>query len=318
MKATDRTKHVPGYASDFFSVDSRQLHSDIRYIIENEVENLIMFGRGDYRLTHVDWLDEVSHVVKWLVITPPSEGRFSFDGLKYCKGLSRLKLNNYQDEAIDLSSNILLTELDAFSFRNISGLDCLVNLRVLVLNKPPPRLLCEDVFCKLESLTHLIVCNADLAQGFHFLSRSPLSSLSIFDCRRLSLRGLGRLGLRALEIECCKDIDDFSTIFSLRGLRDLKLIDSVKLDKAADMLRLGELETLCVLGSSWFVDGNLDPLRHRLRVFNFDNKRHYNIRFEAFKASFVKDCLSNGTKSHNKSSLPTGINSTTSTPTALP
>ncbi len=84
-----------------------------------------------------------------------------------------------------------------------------------------------------------------------------------------------------------KNIDDFDSLFSSKESIEVKMIDSTKLERTSDFLKLDNLEILIVLGTSYFIGGSLNALKGKLEVFNYENKRHYNIKHEDFKTSYL-------------------------------
>ncbi len=290
IKQENRIKYLPERNKAYFYLDSSQLENDIKFIIDNNIDNIILCGEpySTYNLNHVNWFSQISHIIKDVSITHHKKNNFVFDGLKYCKDLSCLKVIHYDNEPIDLSNNVHLKRLDIENCKNIIGFENLVEIETLSLNKTPVTMLCYDTFKNFNNLRHMSISNTDLTDGLDFLRGSSISSLSILYCRKLSLHGIAQLSLSSLEIHNCKNIDCLELIFSLKDLKEIKIIDSAMLDTAENFLKINKLESLIVLGSSYFQDGNLNPLKDKLKVFNYDNKRHYNIKWEVFKNSYLK------------------------------
>lgn len=287
MKPTDRIKYIAGYEAEFFHVDSSQLEKDVKFILENKLEYLIINGRGSYHISNIDWLSQVHNIVKWVVITPPINTVFSFVGLSSCQDVLKIKINNNTKENIDLSRNINLIELHIENATNFTGLEKLVNLESLVINKPSLPLFNADVFNKLKKLKYLCISDSKLKFNLNFLNGTPLSNLLLYNCKNLSLEGINKSNISKLEINKCKDIEKVELIYLSKKLKELKIIDSINPESAENFATLTKLETLIVLGSSYLIDGNLDKLIKKLKVFNYDNKRHYNIKYEYFKKNYL-------------------------------
>ena len=55
-----------------------------------------------------------------------------------------------------------------------------------------------------------------------------------------------------------------------------------------ELLKLKTLKLAVIMGKSIIEHGDLSNLKHKLNHFGFDNKRHYSIKFEEFKKSYLK------------------------------
>jgi len=287
LKPEERLRYVKSTDEFYFHIDSSQLLGDIEYILNNKIENIIINSREEYHLRDIDWLEKISSVVKVIAITTPSKGKFCFDGLKCCVGLQSLKINNYCNVAIDVSNNLNLKSLYIEGFKKVKGTDKLIGLENLGIFKAPKDILDNSIFGRLKKLKHLSISNVDASDGLDFLENSPVTSLWIFYCRKLSLKGIEKLNLDSFEVHNCKNIDNVESLYASQSLKEVKIIDSAKLKKADDFLSLENLETLILLGTSYFIDGDLAPLKGKLKIFNYDNKRHYTVKYEEFKLSHL-------------------------------
>ena len=162
-------------------------------------------------------------------------------------------------------------------------------LESLVLNSPPHKLLDGQLFSGLSALKYLCLSNLKNLNGLRFLRGSSVKSLLVCYCRNVSLKGISHLNLDALEIANCKCVDRWNEVLEVQSLKTLKLIESIKVKSVDSLCALKNLEVLVVLGSSYFENGNLDAARGRYRHFGFDNKRHYNIRYDEFKKKYLRE-----------------------------
>ena len=141
----------------------------------------------------------------------------------------------------------------------------------------------------MPHLKFLSLLHADLSRGIDFLKGlNELNQLQFFNCKNILLNWLVPPKLESLVFDRCKKIDRIETIFELKKIRNLSFIDSITLNSASDFIKFDELETLIVLGKSYFIDGNIKVLKNKLKHFSFDDKRHYNVKYEEFKKLFLK------------------------------
>lgn len=286
MNPEGRIKFLAG--KNVLYVNSKFLESDIQYIREHGVKHLMLLISCGYELNNVDWLSEVGDIIESIILTPPKKSVFSFTGLRNCKCLSDLKINNCRRDVIDLSNINSLTSLSVEDYRYVIGLETLSNLETLGMRSPPERLLTVDFFSHFKKLRHLGIVQKGLPEGLEFLIGSSISDLFIAFCRRLSLRGLSSLNLTKLKISNCKNVEHIDEIFRATTLRRLELVDSVKIDSPRSLDPLIDLDVVTLLGSSCFVDGNLDPLKGRLTHLGIDDKRHYNVKYDKFKELYLR------------------------------
>merc|ERR1712232_1162559 len=121
-------------------------------------------------------------------------GTFDYTGLKKCKNLEILKINNFNKEQIDLSENNNLIELDINDFRNVIGVEFLLNLKKIICTRPSKKFLTHNIFSNFSELEFLCISNANLEQGLEFLSSNiNINRLDIYSCGKLSLSGLNEL-----------------------------------------------------------------------------------------------------------------------------
>jgi len=292
MSYMDRLKKLANEDEPFFYVNSEKLKEDIDFIHKNNIKNIFISGYQDYKLHNVDWFNEVGGQIQSLVITPPSNHEFSFNGLRYCTELKKIKINNETNDSIDLSNNKRLKKLSLLNYKFATGIEDLSRLESLVLtNKTPPKLITKETFDRFKNLKSLTLQGVKLSNGLGFLKNSSITTLVIFNCRKLSLKGLLELNISYLDIDRCKNIENEELIYKLKSLKTLKLIDSVVVESADKLNALVDLESLVVMGTSYFKDGNFDSMKNRFMHFGFDNKKHYSIKYDAFnKVNLLSSC----------------------------
>jgi hypothetical protein len=280
----DRLRKLANEDEPFLYVDSENLENEIDFIKKNDIRNICIPGYQEYKLHDVDWFSEIGKQIQSLIITPPSNHQFSFGGLKYCTELRRVRINNETNDLVDLSNNTKLRKLSLLNYKFAIGVEALSLLESLVLtNKTPSKLITKETFDGFKNLQTLTLQGVKLSKGLEFLKNSPIDRLVIFNSRKPSLKGLLDLNLSYLDIDRCKNIEKEELIYKLGNLKTLKLIDSVVVESADKFCELVNLEALVVMGTSYFIDGNFDCMKDRLLHFGFDNKRHYNIKYDEFK-----------------------------------
>ena len=92
--------------------------------------------------------------------------------------------------------------------------------------------------------------------------------------------------LEILKIGSCKKIEGLEGILpELSNLKWFTLTDSITLKNTEFINFLPKLETLIILGSSYFEDGNLMNLKGKLKHVSIDDKKHYNLKHKDFSLS---------------------------------
>jgi Virulence protein RhuM family len=211
LSAAERMKHFKWLDKHYLYVDSTELKSDIEYVVKHGVESLMLIGApySTYNVPNIDWLESVSGVVKDIVITPTRQEKFSFEGLKWCSQLQSLSIQDTKKQVIDLSFNTNLNHLKISNYNKVIGVEGLSALESLVLtNKTPRRLLKQSVFDGFVRLKSLSLLGVKLHEGLEFLRNTPLNWLTIFNCRKPSLKGISDLKLTFLDIDRWKNSPD--------------------------------------------------------------------------------------------------------------
>jgi hypothetical protein len=283
---------IPPFGEEYFVIDTDQIDSDIEFILSNRISNVIINGLGKYNLNNIDWLERLDNLILKMYITPPSDCNFSYDGLRWCGNIEKLSINNYGKEFIDLINNLNIRYLFVYDFSKIKNFDLLINIENLTINKAKHSLFSESVFRNFTHLKTLSINESDLSDGLTFLKGLSLNTLCLYWCKKLSLLGLNNLSVLELKIDRCKKVEHVDEIYLSHSLTKLSIIDSFIIESSEDLLILNKLDTLIVLGTSYFTNGDLSLFKNKLKYFSFDDKRHYNIKFEEFK-KYLKGAGSN-------------------------
>lgn len=269
---------------DILRVSSDDIEGAIDIIQNKGVNALFLSSTFKYQLTHANWLSEVAHLVKELVIFPVSHEKFDFSIIKKCKNLEILRVSNYKSSHVDISENRLLTFLyvrDGFHF---SGFENTHELVDFFIGKPNFEYL-QTVF-NINDFVHLkntYISDCRTFMDLEFLANKKLDSLTLYGAKSIDCKQLADLSVSSLTLKKCKEAIDVEFLQKIDGLTDFRLIDSFTILSARDFLQFPSLNLLVVMGKSYFIDGDLTPMIGRLEYFSFDDKRHYNIKYEQFK-----------------------------------
>lgn len=264
-------------------MDSTSLESDVEFVRENEIKNLILNGRGAFKIHNVDFLRSIGDLVEHIVLTPPAKSNFDFSGLRDCSALLHLKVNYSGKSVVDISHNERLQSISIDDCAHLKGLDKLSKIEKAILGKPPSTQWFNEVFSNKSELQTLSVSDIGFSDGLECLRSCPLEVLWFFRCKNVRFEGINWSTLRNLSVDQCTNFSGLDCLEKAMALEELRIIDSGPVDSVLSYLNLPALHTLIVLGSSYFIDGNLEPARQRLRDFRFGNRSHYSSQHEEFK-----------------------------------
>ena len=272
-----RYKKITDNSDYFFFVNSNALKEDIAFIKKNEIENICLSQYEDYGLlnlmpvVNIDCIRNLRIYVK----------KIDLRGLNCLTSLEELSIGE---------------EYDNLAFNNLSNLRSLylVNGKFTGLQT-------------LKGLKKLTIINGNTAAFSvnNFMENSPIESLSIYTTKGqidfsflLRLKNLKKIDfynvkpkvdmrlfnsfaetLEELKIEKCKELEHFEDcIVKFNSLKYLSLIDSVPISNDEFVFALQKLEVLVVLGTSYFIDGNISSLKSVLKHVSIDDKKSYSIK----------------------------------------
>lgn len=279
MNAEERYKIDNIGSKKWFHVDSSTLESDIDYIVQNKISNVLIAPWGElYKRKDIDWVTRISDYLTSLKLAT-AKGNFSYSGIGQCKNLKYLELNNQAKEVIDLSKNTNLEELNISLYGcDLNGLNKLKRLRRIRLSKAKNSLYKFSNFSDLKMLNEIDISYSDLSDGLSFLIETPIQGLKFYSCRNLDFLDMSKLKLKSLWIEKCKKVLNFDEIYCQCDLRKLVLVDSNNIRFGEDILRFKKLKRFTIYGSSQIEDGKVSMLKERIQLFSFSNKKHYDLK----------------------------------------
>ena len=272
-----RYKKITGNSDFFFFINSNSLNEDIAFIEKNKITNVCLSQYEGYLIKNILPVINLKFLKKLKVFV----NEIDFCGLNYITSLEELSIGE---------------EYDTLEFNNLSKLRSLylVNGRFTGLQT-------------LKGLKELTIINGNAAAFTvtNFMENSPIESLSIYTTKgQIDFSFLVRLNnikkidfynvkakvdirlfnsfaetLEELKFEKCKELEHLEDcIVKFNSLKYLSLIDSVPLSNSEFVFALQGLEILVVLGTSFFIDGNISSLKSVLRHVSIDDKKNYSIK----------------------------------------
>jgi hypothetical protein len=278
----EQYKCVPGSNKYYFYINSDRLEEDIQWILANKIENIRLSQYDGYKLKTIEPIFRLKNI-KSLVIFLQGVDLSKLSELHELEELAIGELNHN----IDVSNLANLQDVYLLYHKNIKGLNTLRALRRLIVVKADTAFFSDRIFSfwgKLEDLTLLsprIPSNLSFLRNLKSLKEFEInSSRSKFDASDLSFV---KDSLEVLKIGSCKNIEGLETTLpKLVNLKWFTLTDSTTLKSTNFINYLPKLQTLIVLGSSYFEDGNLINLKGRLTHVSIDDKKHYNLKHKDF------------------------------------
>lgn len=269
-------KQVPYY----FYLKSDSLEADIKWIEKHKIENIHISGYEPYNITSIEVLSTIKVPIKKLAIFIKNA---DLSGLKQYSDLTKLSIGE-KATSVDLTSLEKLEDLYFLYSKNITGLETIKNMKRLTLINVRGSFFNEETAHLFQSLSSLQILSGELPGDLSLLPfKDKLRDLEIYGIKNsfdLSSLLASATNIEVLKIEKCRKVQNLElTLPLLKSLSCLSLIDSVLLSDTTLVNQMPQLRVLIVLGSSYFVNGNLEALKD-LKWVSIDNKRHYNLKHE--------------------------------------
>ncbi len=273
-----RYKQVVINGPYFFFIDSNLLDTDIEFIIRNEVENICLSQYENYSLIHIKPILNLKFIKRLEIYV----NKVDLQGIDALENLEDLSIGEeYQN--LKLTNLYNLKSLYVIN-GNPSGLGDLKNLKELTIVNGTISTFSSSNFQQNSSIESLSIYNTKGKIDFSFLQKmSALKTLDLYNIRsELDVRLFDSFSekIQVLKIEKCKMIvhlEEWLTKFN--SLNYLSLIDSVPLSSADVLLQAKSIEILVLLGTSFFINGDLGLLNFFKHV-SIDNKKHYSLKNE--------------------------------------
>jgi hypothetical protein len=274
----EQYKCVPGSNKYYFYINSDKLEEDIKWILANKIDSIRLSQYDGYKIKSIEPILQLKHI-RSLVI--------------FLQGVDLGKLNEFNNLeelsigesnfGIDVSDLKNLKDLYLFYHKKIKGLSSLTALKKLIIVKAEASFFSESNFSSWQNLNELASLSSKLPPKLSFIKNNrKLRQLEIHNTRTtFNVWDLSLINesLEVLKIESCKNIEGIDDVLpKLTHLRWFALTDSVTLKSTQFVDALPNLDTLVVLGSSYFENGNLNNLKNRMKHVGIDDKRHYNLK----------------------------------------
>lgn len=262
---------------DFLMIDSERINECIDYAKNRGLTYLGINSFLGFTDNNISFLEEISDFVKGLTIP---ERHFDLSVLNDLHKLEFLGFADDKKSEIDLSNFPELETLACEYTKRLRSLESCEQLRQLSMSGyKSSRKTIEDlpVLSSLQILS-LFVTNIESLEG---IQRFPiLNRLSIFRATKLSnIDALAvNLGLKVIEFDTCKKIEDYDVLGRLDNLRRLLIANSAPVQSLAFVKNLDNLEFLSFVGTN-VSDGDISPAIG-ISYVGFDDKPHYSHTFK--------------------------------------
>jgi len=264
----------------FFYFDSSKLKSNIQYVKDNQLANLILIpNQNGFSLDNVDFLRELTFVEK-IQMGACTEIE-NFEGLNYLENLKQLTFNAPKKIGVNLSKLTSLEEL-YFTYNNkISGLAELVNLKKISVGSGNLFFFDKFIFSKYRHLKELQI-SMSLIENLNFLENNRTLEFLEFNLMKgeFSLDGIQYLAkmLKRLKLISSKKISNIEFVTLLENLEMLVISNSVILKDTFILKKLKKLKAFSLYGSSYFISASKEELQQyekQIDKFNVQIKTHY-------------------------------------------
>jgi hypothetical protein len=273
-------RNVPGSNEFYFYLNSDKLIEDLEWIEKYQITKIRLSQYDGYKIKSIDPIFRIKCIKSLVIFIEDADlGRLTeLNKLEYLSIGEKNKNTNVSN----------LTNLKGFYLfyhKNIIGLSTLKALENLILVKADIDFFSEKLFENWPKLRDLSLLSPKLPANLIFLNKcKSLLALEIHNSKSgFDVRDLENLknSLERLNISSCKNVHGLELLLpKLRNLNSLVLTDSVSLKSSAFVDSLPYLESLVVLGSSYFQDGDLTRLKGKFKHLGIDNKKHYNLKYE--------------------------------------
>jgi hypothetical protein len=262
-----------------FYLNSEHLDEDIKFINDNNINDVSINPHKGYKLKNADVFIALPNVKRislaardldLSVISKLTQVEFLFIGE-----------DNYN---IDLSNCKKLESLNFKYDNSIKGLGNLKELREITVSKGDCNFFNRNIFSNYSKLEKLEIIQSKLPSEMSFFEcLLNLKELDILyskgEIDLIFLKYIQR-SLENLKIKNSKKVSHIEAIYEMPNLKWLSLVDSIPLENSKLINKLTHLEVLIVLGTSFFIDGDISNLtKLNLKHVSIDDKRHYNLKY---------------------------------------
>lgn len=274
----ERYCQVHQNAPFYFHLSSGSLDDDLDWIIENKIENIQLSQYEPYCIKSINVLSKVNLTVKRLSV--------------HIKNADLSRINDFLElislsigetvATVDFTGLSKVRELYLVNTKEIRGFNTMTALNSLTLVNVQASFFSHEIFSVFSNLSTLQILSGKLPESLNFLQNAKkLNELELFNIKTpidLNILQNSSVAIQTLKIEKCRKVLNLeTTLCSLKFLKYLSLIDSGTLESAAIINALSKLKTLVILGSSYFLKGDIDDLK-KLDWVSIDDKKHYSLK----------------------------------------
>jgi hypothetical protein len=268
-----RYKKITDNSEYFFFINSNSLNEDIAFIQRNEIENVCLSEYEGYKLLQILPILILECIRNLRVYVK----KIDLKDLNNLTSLEELSVGEeYQNLELTKLHNLKTLYLTNGRF---TGLHALKSLKELTVVNANPDTFATSNFIEKSAIESLSIYNTKGKINFSFLAKlRNLKKLDLYNIKsEVDLRLFNSFAktLEVLKIEKCKDLRHFEDCFAkFDSLRYLSLIDAVPISSAETVSQLKLIEIVVVLGTSYFVNGDISRLINLTHV-SLDDKKHY-------------------------------------------
>lgn len=270
-------RNVPCFSPSRYPGSYRSLEEQLEFINRHKIEKALIIAEN---IDFITMCPTLKHL--WIVPADNSGNGFDYSPLYKMPQIKSLRCRTVYGRREELSTSIDCAKINGLEsihvvnsgYKNFTAVDTLMSLGLTDYEK------------------------RDLSEAF---SSSIIDTLSIFQSRITSLEGIQRSEkmqcvylyynrslqdisalkkvkgtLRALRIENCPKIDDFSVLGELENLELLELSGSKELPDLSFIRKMKNLKTF--IFSMNVKDGDLSPCLALSYVHSKRNRKHYNLK----------------------------------------
>jgi hypothetical protein len=271
-----RYKKITDNSDYFFFLSSNSLRDDISFIKKNGIANVCLSQYENYTLLDVLPIVGIDCIRNLRIYVKKIDLR----GLSNLTSLEELSIGEEYD---NLTFNNLFNLQSLYLVNGkFSGLQTLKRLKELTIINGNAAAFSVNNFMENSPIESLSIYNTKGQIDFSFLLRlNNLKKLDLYNVKaKIDVRLFNSFAetLAELKIEKCKELEHLDDCLAkFISLKYLSLIDSVSISNAETLSQLKSIEIAVVLGTSYFIDGNINWLKD-LRHVSIDDKKHYSLK----------------------------------------
>lgn len=260
-------------------VESSNLEKIITYILNGKIKSITINVFQGYELPDIYFLNKLSDVLEELYLP---ETKFDIQVLNSLHNLKKIGFADNKKDLIDLANFPNLQSLACEYSLRLKGLESCKNLIDLTLTGYKSKNLYEiPELLNLKELS-LYKTNITNLQGIEKFNN--LKKIEIFSAAKLinisEIKTLSNT-LEIIEIDKCKNIEDYHSLGSVQSLKKIIISESGEIQTLEFIKMLPNLKFISFWGTN-VKDGDLRYCKG-IDYVGFNNKKHYSHKNEDFR-----------------------------------